>query len=65
MKVRIVQDHHFNVQPWYRLEKWLEERERWSYVDSSGDVKQLRTQMQRIITPPPGPAFTVIEEREV
>lgn len=65
MKLRIVQDHHFNVQPWFRLEQWLAERERWSYIDSSGDVHNLRVRMERMINPPDGPAFTVVEEREV
>lgn len=65
MKLRIVQDHHFSIQPWFRLEQWLQEHQRWSYIDSATEVEPLRTRMQRIITPPAGPAFTVIDEREV
>ena len=63
MKIRIVQDHTANLQPWFRLEK-SDEWGNWRYVDSSMSLSTMRERMAKVVNPPQD-ILTVIEEIEL
>lgn len=60
MKLRIVQDHHAEVNPWYQLQEW--NGQQWLYRYSDNKLDAVRHRMQQLAKG--DGQFTVVEELE-
>ncbi len=49
MRLRIVQDHDSEAQPWYRLEQHVANIDQWHMIASGQNLEKLREMMGRVI----------------
>jgi hypothetical protein len=66
MKLRLVQDHDAELQPWFRVEQYLAATDTWYCVHSGSDQAKMRERLESMAkAKSTRPEITVLDEREV